>query len=149
MFLNTMYLCNLAVKLLPTCASLCVLELVLIVWRKTIQIIGRGAAFKSVFSLSHTLRWKWNVGPYPRRVYFGNTILIAYIGFFPKITVRFHVWNILIIQGGERHMSGVESQNSSQCLPLLLPSTITNNPLFPLYILASLMLTVQQKKLLK
>lgn len=65
-------------------------------------------------------------------------------------SLRFHVWSFffLIVQGGERHMSGVESQNSSQCLHLLLPSTITNTHLFPLYVLVSLM-SVQQIKLLK
>lgn len=66
-------------------------------------------------------------------------------------SLRFHVWSFffLIVQGGERHMSGVESQNSSQCLHLLLPSTITNTHLFPLYVLVSLMSSVQQIKLLK
>lgn len=46
-------------------------------------------------------------------------------------------------------MSGVESQNSSRCLHLLLLSTITNTHLFPLYVLVSLMSSVQQIKLLK
>lgn len=55
----------------------------------------------------------------------------------------------LIVQRGERHMSGVESQNSSRCLHLLLLSTITNTHLFPLYVLVSLMSSVQQIKLLK
>lgn len=54
MFLSTMYLCSLAVKLLPTCASLCVLELVLIVWRQTIQITGRGSVQKCLNLIPHS-----------------------------------------------------------------------------------------------